>query len=178
MKKIDVGDNLAILILIALICVTSFCKHAIKAHNQPEANVEVVCVPDAYKTITMLDEYGAEEPTREKVLFVMGELGIDHIHIAYAQMALESGHFSSNLSKKNNNYFGMKQPSKRSTVSLGKRNGYASYKNWAWSVFDYALWQREMAKELSEDEYLSFIGSIYAEDTKYTDKIKTIVETL
>ena len=161
-----------------MIIFASCWKKYIKANTQPETRVEVVCVPDAYMTITMLDEYGSEEPTREKVLFVMNELGIDHVHIAYAQMTLESGHFGSNLSKTNNNYFGMKQPSKRSTVSLGKRNGYASYKNWAWSVFDYALWQREMAKELSEDEYLSFIGSIYAEDTKYTDKIKNIVETL
>lgn len=140
--------------------------------------IEVVYEPQYPETFVMLNEYGKLEPTQDVVLYVMSELGVEHKHIVYAQMLLESGHFGSRLAKTNHNYFGMKEPYVRPTTSLGKKNGYASYKSWTWSVMDYALWQRNMAYGLSEDEYLEFLGEIYAEDKRYVEKIKSISKNL
>jgi hypothetical protein len=140
--------------------------------------VKVVYEPQYHETFVMLNEYGKLEPTQDVVLYVMSELGVEHKHIAYAQMLLESGHFGSRLAKTNHNYFGMKEPCVRPTTSLGKKSGYASYKSWTWSIMDYALWQRNMACGLSEDEYLEFLGKIYAEDERYVEKIKSISENL
>lgn len=161
-------------LLLALACIKG--QNAEKTAK--ECEIKVVYVPDVHNTFAMLDEYGNKEPTQEDVLYVMSELGVEHIHIAYAQMVLESGHFSSKLAQENNNYFGMKEPLARSTVSLGKKNGYASYKNWAWSVFDYALWQRHLAQSMDEAQYLEFLGRVYAEDEKYVNKVKNISENL
>lgn len=149
---------------------------SLKTPNKCE--IEVIYEPQYYETFTMLNEYGKLEPTQDVVLYVMSELGVEHKHIAYAQMLLESGHFGSRLAKTNSNYFGMKEPCVRPTTSLGKKNGYASYKSWTWSVMDYALWQRNIAYGLSDDEYLEFLGEIYAEDKRYVEKIKSIIQNI
>jgi hypothetical protein len=63
-----------------------------------------------------------------------------------AQAMHETGEFDSDLYDSNNNYFGMKQPHQRATLSTGETNGYATYINLIDSVKDYAMWWR--AREL------------------------------
>lgn len=115
--------------------------------------------------------------TDETALCFMQQVGIEHPHIVLAQMKLESANYTSNLALENNNYFGMKQPRKRATTSIGEKNGYASYKSWVHSVLDYALWQKEYASKLTENQYLDSLGS-YAEDKNYTLKIKKLSKNL
>lgn len=185
MKKFDIGENTLLLALIIIFVGCSFLVNR-KPLRTPQNTQQTECLTDTLTKrydlvvveLAMIDEYGNEEPTQDAVLYVMSRVGIEHPHIAYAQMLLESGHFNSNLVKTNNNYFGMKQPCVRNTVSLGKKNGYASYKNWAWSVLDYALWQWHCAKNLTQEEYLALLGRMYAEDERYVEKIKSISENL
>jgi len=110
----------------------------------------------------------------------------------YAQMQLESGRLGSFLTKRANNLLGMRFPFKRSTTAIGiflpaenrivmgtqdellkyrNENHYAVYANWQECVTDYKLWQQECFK--LSDRYLSFLGTYYAEDEKYIEKIKS-----
>ena len=111
--------------------------------------------------------------TDSAVMEVLKFHNIEHPHIVLAQMKLESGNYTSKLALENNNYFGMKQPRKRATTSIGEKNGYASYKSWVHSVLDYALWQKEYARSLTEVEYLDSLTT-YAEDSSYKSKVQQI----
>lgn len=57
-----------------------------------------------------------------------------------AQAMHETGYFTSPVFESNNNYFGMRQPVKRETVSLGAKGGYASFESLKDSVVDYIYW--------------------------------------
>lgn len=125
-----------------------------------------------------LDSLGSKEVNDDLVIALMKELEVQHPHIALAQMKLESGNYKSSLTKSNNNYFGMRHPVQRLTVSLGSKNGYARYRNWAFSVLDYSLWQRRYAWNLTEEEYLQKLGKVYAEDKKYLWKVQRVAQML
>lgn len=175
--------TIALVIPCALSFVLSFISIALSIHTNDnkkpmETPEKAVCdnclVVDAIET---LDKWGNAEINDANVLAFMEYIGMEHPHIALAQMKIESAHFKSNLAKNNSNYFGMKHPSKRTSTSLGSKNGYASYKSWAYSVLDYALWQRSYARNLTEKEYLDSL-STYAEDKKYIDKVKKLSKNL
>lgn len=125
-----------------------------------------------------LDSLAKHDINDDVALLLMKEMQVQHPDIVLAQMKLESGHYQSKLAKENNNYFGMKHPRQRATVSLGEKNGYANYRNWCYSILDYALWQKRYAYNLSEDEYLEKCGKNYAEDKKYIEKVKNIAKNL
>lgn len=125
-----------------------------------------------------LDSLSHFEVSDSLALELMEDLKIQHPHIALAQMKLESGHYQSNLAKENNNYFGMRHPAQRLTVSVKSKNGYAHYRNWAYSILDYALWQRRYAYNLSEDDYLTKLSKVYAEDKNYIEKVKKLRKNL
>ena len=109
----------------------------------------------------------------------------------YAQIQLESGRLNSFLSKRANNLLGMRFPFKRKTTAIGiflpaknkivmgtqqelmkyrSENHYAVYASWQDCVRDYKLWQSECFK--LSDRYLAFLGTYYAEDANYINKIK------
>lgn len=130
-------------------------------------------VLDYFDTLESMSE---REVTDSLAYDIMLLLDIQHPHIAMAQMKLESGHYQSKLAKENNNYFGMRHPRQRTSVSLGDKNGYAKYRGWAYSILDYALWQRQYARNLTEEDYLTKLSNSYAEDEKYVEKIKIIAK--
>jgi len=87
---------------------------------------------------------------------------VSHPEIAVAQALLESGHFTSDVFKFNNNLFGMRFPRQRRTTAIKENLRHASYKNWVESVKDYKLWQE--ARELvnvSKNVYLYKLNKIY-----------------
>lgn len=131
---------------------------------------------DLITLIMWCDSIGKLEPTHDRVKEALQTLQVEHPHIVYAQMRLESGNYQSRLSKTNRNYFGMKEPRNRTTVSLGERNGYASYRNWYYSIVDYVLWQRQFACGLTENDYLCRLKA-YAQDSTYINKVKNIAKT-
>lgn len=111
----------------------------------------------------------------------------------FAQFQIESGHMTSYLFLKTNNLCGMRYPCKRSTAAIGiflpqsdtiikgsqselkkycKQNNYAVYASWQDCLKDYKLWQDECFKV--KEKYLTFLGTNYAEDIDYVQKIKQI----
>lgn len=137
-------------------------KNEVVSHNK-----------DVLTSYAWVEQQSKMPVTDETALYFMQQIGIEHPHIVLAQMKLESGNYASKLALENNNYFGMKQPRKRATTSIGEKNGYASYKSWVHSVLDYALWQKEYARSLTEVEYLDSLTT-YAEDSSYRNKVQQI----
>jgi flagellum-specific peptidoglycan hydrolase FlgJ len=105
------------------------------------------------------------------------EQGLEFPDIVFAQAILESGHFKSKIFKKNKNLFGMKYPSKRKTVSLGKRYGYSFYEFWEESVEDYYLYQEYLLKKkkISRSQYFLYLDRNYASNKGYSKKLQVII---
>ena len=105
------------------------------------------------------------------------EQGLEFPDIVFAQAILESGHFKSKIFKKNKNLFGMKYPSKRETVSLGKRYGYSFYEFWEESVEDYYLYQEYLLKKkkISRSQYFLHLDRNYASNKGYSKKLQVII---
>ena len=139
---------------------------------------EVVVERDCIDLVIYVHEVGKQEISTERVLTLLNTLNVEHPHIVFAQMRLESGNFKSALAKNNDNFFGMKYPRQRATVAQGVDGGYAYYRSWSYSVLDYAIWQRRYASGLTEDEYLEMLSEKYAEDKAYVRKVKSIADSI
>ena len=166
-----------IAILATIMCVSiNSIQREIEALKTPKNEVISHSI-DAVTTTEWIEKQSMLPVSDKIALDFMIEAGIEHPHIVLAQMKLESGNYTSKLALENNNYFGMKQPRRRLTTSLGEKNGYASYQSWVYSVLDYALWQREYASGLAEVEYLDSLTA-YAEDSNYRKKIQHIANKI
>lgn len=97
------------------------------------------------------------------------QLGLSHPDIVYRQYQIESGHGRSWLAQSgNNNLFGMKCVTKRSTTQIGCVNGFGRYASIRESVIDMRLWQLESGVSgFSRDEYLRYLRNVYIKDQKY-----------
>lgn len=98
------------------------------------------------------------------------ELNIKFPDIAFAQARYESGNWGTNPGAKmfetNNNLFGMKCATSRTTTNLGEQHGHAYYSHWRMSVVDYAMWQDAYARDLkTREDYISYLKRVYAEGT-------------
>ena len=102
------------------------------------------------------------------------QTNIAHPDIVYRQAVLESGNFTSDIFRENNNIFGMRMAVSRPHVQIGENKGYAVYENWKASLTDYALWQSWSAKRLDRQAYIELLGRIYASDEDYVNKIISI----
>lgn len=145
--------------------------------NRYEEEIEEVN-QDIIDLVMYVHEVGKQEISAERVLTLLDTLNVEHPHIVFAQMRLESGNFKSNIAKTNNNFFGMRHPRVRVTMSRGSLNGFASYDSWSYSVLDYAIWQRMYASGLTEEEYLEMLSEKYAEDKDYVRKVKSIADSI
>ena len=133
---------------------------------------------DVIDLVIYVHEVGKQKISAESVLTLLDTLNVEHPHIVFAQMRLESSNFKSDLAKNNNNFFGMKYPRQRATVAQGADRGYAYYRSWSYSVLDYAIWQRIYASGLTEEEYLEVLSEKYAEDKAYVRKVKSIADSI
>lgn len=80
--------------------------------------------------------------------------------IVLAQARLETGNFTSRVSREKHNLFGIRQ---------GRR--YKSYRRWQDSVADY---KRLISSRYHGGDYYLFLSRIrYAEDSRYIAKLKT-----
>ena len=142
---------------------------------EPES---VIVKTDPVAISTFIENIGERDITLDNVMTLMDTLLVEYPHIVYAQMRLESGNFKSNIAKNNNNFFGMRHPRVRVTMSRGSLNGFASYDSWSYSVLDYAIWQRMYASGLTEEEYLELLSEKYAEDKSYVKKVRSIADSI
>jgi len=115
--------------------------------------------------------------TKQTLVQVLRDSGIQHIDIVLAQAILESGTFTSNIFKTKNNLFGMKVPGRRETTAINKK-GYASYSTWLDSVRDYKLYQDYVTKNknVSRSKYLSIISRSYSGNPEYVSILNKIIK--
>lgn len=125
-------------------------------------------------------EYIKEQPkdtievfTEQNMLKYMDSLGMKYVKFAVGQAKHESAHYKSKLFRNQNNLFGMVPAEKRKTTAIGKRNGYAVYRNWKDSVLDYYLMQQWILKRHpTKQGYENYIFRNYARDPLYKKKMQ------
>jgi len=95
-------------------------------------------------------------------------------NVVLAQARHETNNYTSNVFKKCNNLFGMKESGSRPTTRVNvDKNGYAIYDNWEDSVIDYALLQaRFITGPKTKLQYIEHISAKYAEDAEYMNFTK------
>jgi uncharacterized FlgJ-related protein len=104
------------------------------------------------------------------------DLNVKFPDVVYAQARLETNGFKSKIFKENNNLFGMKTATKRSSTNKGEQHGHAYYDNWRESVLDFALWQcRYLSTINTREEYLRYLKANYAEDPNYINKLNKLL---
>lgn len=94
---------------------------------------------------------------RDYVVSLLENNGFTHSMAAmiFAQAAHETGNFTSDIFKENNNLFGMKLARVRKTTAIGENRGHAVYKSIEDSIADYWLYNRAL-------NYLSSYSSVAA----------------
>lgn len=169
--RIDYFALFALFLLVVILC-TQTCIKSLKTQISSEIKGVCKCVCKSevkmYSFANVMqyaDSIGNLQPTMGRIDTALSILPIVHKDIVLAQVALESAYAQSELTKTNNNL-----------VAMRKKYGYATYKNWAYSLLDYALWQDKYMMGLNEEEYLNKLGKIYAADTNYIEKVKKVME--
>ena len=171
LTKLTSFDYFIIIFILSLVMVLNH------THGRYVGKMSVECPPNDtiehvyFKTIPQLDF------TPENLAYYINALNISFPHIVYAQAVQETGVFTSNIFLENHNLFGMKQARVRPNLAMGTKRGHAYYTNWQESVIDYALWQAAHANHIrNEQEYLTFLDGLYAEDPYYVVRLETIIK--
>lgn len=115
--------------------------------------------------------------SEQALIAEIGVLNFKFPHIVLAQAKLETGYFSSNIFRENNNLFGMKRPRVRPTYAVGENRGHAVFEHWQDSVKDYRLYSHLYMDFDSEWQYYNYLARVYAEDPNYVNKVKYIIRT-
>jgi len=95
--------------------------------------------------------------------------------VIVAQAMHETGNFTSDIYRENNNAFGMKEPRQRPTTATGTRRGHATYSG-VWSgLADYFMRQAYFKIPNTSDAAVYMadtVNSNYATDAEYLAKWK------
>lgn len=114
--------------------------------------------------------------SEESLIELLKDTNIKYPYIVLAQAKMESGNYTSNIFKENNNLFGMKCAKIRITTSLGTKNGHAYYRDWVDCVYDYAMFQSAIMCEVqTESEYFDKLRDRYAEDSTYVSSLINMI---
>lgn len=106
--------------------------------------------------------------TKQEVYDYAKQIGIQHPDIVSLQFVMETGNCSSNLCVKCHNLFGFKKHKRLASFSIGTtKSGYAIYPNWKSSVADYLIWQILYARDLSKEQYINMLRTVYTKDSNY-----------
>jgi flagellum-specific peptidoglycan hydrolase FlgJ len=98
-------------------------------------------------------------------------------YIVMAQAIMESGLGRSDLFKKNNNLFGMRQAKSRMTTAAESKSNFAYYNKWQDCILDMAYFQASYLNDInSEEKYLLYLGANYAEAPTYIAKLKSVIK--
>lgn len=120
-----------------------------------------------------------EEFSKENLRREIKRLNVKFPLIVLGQSEVETGQYKSPIFKINHNLFGMKVAKMRPSSNRGELSGHAAYKDWKESVTDMALWNAAYCKDINtEEEYYQLLKSMYAEDSNYVSKVKSVVERL
>jgi hypothetical protein len=116
--------------------------------------------------------------SEENLLLIFKKLNVKFPEIVLAQSKLETGHYSSKIYFENNNLFGMKKAYRRPSTCKGTKYGHCYYDDWFDSVIDYVIYQRVFLSHIeNSDDYLRVLGKSYAEDPRYAEKLKKLINS-
>lgn len=163
MKKISAFQYAGIFLLLLFIGSSFGLSSALKINNFIE-KVPIIIRPN--------QEVLNEKNLRNEIK----KLHLKYEDVIVAQYIIESGSGTSNIYKQNNNFLGLKEPHSRPTTSLGTNLGHSQFSCWQNCLEDYCMWQIMCARGInSQEEYIQLLGSIYAEDQSYMDKINKLL---
>lgn len=101
--------------------------------------------------------------SERKLKTLIDSFDIKNGEIVFIQAVLETGHFKSEIFKRNNNLFG-----------FCYNNKYLYFKNWISCVRYYKYWQ---SKRYQSGDYYIFLDKVgYAQDTLYIHKLKWLIK--
>src|ERR1035437_2858504 len=124
--------------------------------------------------VSVLSSLPGDTFLTEKVLYnYLLDIRAPFPEVMTYQAKIESDTFNSPLYRRQSNMFEMK--SSYSRPSIGDNNKiYQDYKgDWTKSAIDYVMWiLKNRVDQLSQNDYIDYLGRRYAEDPKYTSKIK------
>lgn len=127
-----------------------------------------------YEKILIIEE--SNKFSEEKLILKIKNLNFKYPHIILAQAKLESNNYSSKIFIESNNLFGMKEAQSRINLAKGTQYNHAYYNNWNESLLDYAFWYSSYAYRCTnESQLFELLGNQYAEDSSYTDKLKSMI---
>ena len=163
MKKISAFQYAGIFILLLFIGSSFGLSSALKINNFIE-KVPIIIRPN--------QEVLNEKNLRNEIK----KLNLKYEDVIIAQYIIESGSGTSNIYKQNNNFLGLKEPHSRPTTSLGTNLNHSIFADWQNCLIDYSLWQTMCSRGINnQEEYIQLLGSIYAEDQSYMDKINKLL---
>jgi len=164
MKKISAFQYAGIFLLLLFIGSSFGLSSALKINNFIE-KVPIIIRPN--------QEVLNEKNLRNEIK----KLNLKYEDVIVAQYKIESGEGTSNIYKQNHNFLGLKEAKLRPTTALGTSLGHAYYDKWESCLIDYSLWQLSNTRGInSQEEYVQLLGSMYAEDNSYMDKINKILK--
>jgi len=138
------------------------------------SNTVVKYITDTESILIVKDE---NEFSKDKLITKIKELNFKFPHIVLAQTILETGNYESDMFEKNFNLFGMKEARIRINTAKGTKKGHAYYDSWEESLYDYAFFSSSYLYKIKSDkEYFQYLDKYYAEDPKYTKKLKQIIK--
>ena len=104
---------------------------------------------------------------------------VQHWKVVMAQAIVESGwKFDSKMVRKANNFVGMRVPNNRPSSRIGEFSGYSKYGRWQDCVTDIKYWQQQNWEGGTDEEYLDFIASIWAESPVYKQHVQIVMRKL
>jgi uncharacterized FlgJ-related protein len=159
-----------LIIISALVVTSSFLLVDKKVEKKIKNNPNIIDISAMEPEEVIVVVNNVDEFSEEKLKDYILELNIKHPDIAFAQARYESGNWGTNPGAKmfgtNNNLFGMKCATSRTTTHQGEQHGHAYYSHWRMSVIDYAMWQDAYARDLkSREDYIAYLKRVYAMGT-------------
>ena len=167
-KRINISDVLKIslfLILFMLGLETNTNSTTLNEYNLNQESSIIFKSEDHY----------SEDKLKEEIQ----RMNFKFSNIVLAQAIHETNNFKSKIFIENNNLFGMKEAKSRNTLALGTQNNYAYYNNWKESLIDFGFWYSSYARTCkNEEEYFNLLSEMYAQDSLYVKKLKTIIKKI
>lgn len=131
--------------------------------------------------IIPIEEVLFDEPEltpADSVFLYIHACHLQHPDIVMAQCVEESGNFTSSLWRHGNNCLGMKLARQRPTLANGEIYGHARYPSYKECIADYAIWQSIYARNLTREDYFSYLDRVYATKKGYSNRLRQIIKAM
>lgn len=157
----------SVLSLLYLICINIGQNNPVEALNVPDTYLYQVKKDRRIETVNRLN-------LADSIAVCIGVNKFKYPGIVYAQGVIESGGFSSQLFKLNNNIFGMRLPMYRKTYAIDQAFGFAVFKHWNESIADLRLHYARYIDDLDYSRLPSYLNNVYAHSPNYWNSLTAL----